>query len=51
MQKTYTPNYLTGKQKKNEGELSMYLVENAHEAIIDKDIFDKVQKMKLKHKK
>lgn len=46
MQKTYTPDFLTGKQKRNEGEKSMYLVENAHEAIIDKETFNRVQKRK-----
>ena len=46
MQKTYTPDFLTGKQEKNDGALSMFLVENAHEAIIDKETFEKVQKRK-----
>ena len=51
MQKTYTPDFLTGKQAKNDGALSMFLIENAHEAIIDKKTFEKVQKMKgnIKH--
>lgn len=31
MQKTYTPNFLTGKKEKNCGQSEMYLVENAHE--------------------
>ena len=30
LQKTYTPDFLTGKQKKNRGELSMYMVEKTH---------------------
>ena len=51
MQKTYTPNYLTGKQEKNDNKLGMYLVENAHEAIIEREVFDQVQKMKGKIKK
>ena len=46
MQKTYTPDFLTGRQVKNQGQLAMYLVEDAHEPIIDKDLFEKVQKMK-----
>lgn len=46
MQKTYTPDFLTGKQMKNHGQLAMYLVENAHEPIIDRTTFDTVQKMK-----
>lgn len=46
MQKTYTTDFLTGKQVKNTGQKEMYLVENAHEPIIDQETFDKVQKMK-----
>ena len=46
MQKTYTPDFLTGKQVKNTGQKEMYLVENAHEPIIDQETFDKVQKLK-----
>ena len=46
MQKTYTPDFLTGRQVKNQGQLAMYLVEDAHESIIDKDLFEKVQSMK-----
>lgn len=51
MQKTYTPNYLSGKQEKNRGALSMFLVENAHEAIIDEEIFELVQEKKAQSKK
>lgn len=43
MQKTYTPDFLTGRQEKNDGALSMFLIENVHEAIIDKEAFMKVQ--------
>ncbi len=46
MQKTYTPDFLTGRQEKNEGQLDIYLIEDAHEPIIDKETFDRVQKMK-----
>ena len=46
LQKTYTPDFLTGKQKKNRGELSMYMIEDAHEAIIEKEVFEAVQKKK-----
>ena len=46
MQKTYTPDFLTGKQVKNTGQKETYLVEKAHEPIIDQETFDKVQKMK-----
>ena len=46
MQKTYTPDFLTGRQVKNTGQKEMYLVENAHEPIIDQETFDKVQRIK-----
>lgn len=46
MQKTYTPDFLTGKQVKNKGQLRMILVKNAHKAIIDEATFDTVQEMK-----
>lgn len=46
MQKTYTLDFLTGRQVKNKGQLAMYLVEDAHEPIIDREMFDKVQQMK-----
>ncbi|MCO7137744.1 recombinase family protein [[Clostridium] leptum] len=46
MQKTYTPDFLSGKQEKNDGASSMFLVENAHEAIIDKETFEKVHERK-----
>ena len=51
MQKTYVPDFLTGKKEKNCGQLEMYLVEDAHESIIDRETFDKVREMKghIKH--
>lgn len=48
LQKTCTPDFLTGKQKKNCGEQSMFLVENAHEPIVSKEIFEDVQRRKHK---
>lgn len=51
LQKEYVVDPITKKTKKNKGELPMYLVENNHEAIIPKEIFDKVQeKIALKKK-
>ncbi len=50
MQKTYTSDFLTGKREKNQGQLDTYLVENAHEPIISREIFDLVQQMKEKTK-
>lgn len=46
MQKTYTPDFLAGKQEKNNDELAMYLIENAHEPIIDRETFELVQEIK-----
>lgn len=43
MQKTYTPNFLTGKKEKNRERVEMYLVESAHEPIIDRAKFDKMK--------
>jgi len=43
LQKTFTADHLTKKKKKNTGQLPMYLVENAHEAIIPRGQFDAVQ--------
>lgn len=48
MQKSFTEDFLTGKRKKNEGELTMYFIENNHEAIIDREIFEAVQRRKTK---
>lgn len=50
MQKTFTADFLTGRREKNIGQLASYLVENAHEPIIDREIFELVQKMKGKSK-
>lgn len=48
MQKSYTEDFLTGKRKKNEGELNMYFIDNDHEAIVSREIFEKVQERKAK---
>lgn len=42
-QKTYHADHITKKQLKNNGELHKYYLENSHEAIIDKDIWECVQ--------
>ena len=46
MQKTFTANFLTGKRERNIGQLDSYLVEDAHEPIIDRETFQLVQQMK-----
>lgn len=43
LQKNYTVDFLTKKQKVNEGEVQQYYVENNHEAIIDPEVFEMVQ--------
>lgn len=43
LQKTFTPDYLTKKTKKNEGQIPQYYVENSHPAIITAEVFDAVQ--------
>lgn len=47
-QKSFTEDFLTGRRKKNNGELDMYLIENDHEPIISREMFDRVQKRKSK---
>jgi len=47
-QKSYTSNFLKGKQIKNKGESEQIFIENNHEPIIDLDTFYKVQEMKNK---
>ena len=43
LQKTFISDHLTKAKKRNRGELPQYYVEDSHEAIIDKAIFDRVQ--------
>lgn len=43
LQKKFTVDFLTKKQKVNEGEVPQYYVENSHPAIIEPEIFDLVQ--------
>lgn len=43
LHKTFTVDYLTKKTKKNEGEVAKYYVANSHPAIIEPEVFDKVQ--------
>ena len=46
LQKTFTPDYLTHKSRKNEGEMPQYLVRDHHPAIISRDQFERVQKIR-----
>lgn len=43
LQKTFTPDYLTKKTKKNDGQIPQYYVKNSHPAIITAEVFDAVQ--------
>lgn len=43
LQKTFRPDHISKKNCLNKGQLPMYFVENSHEAIIPKKVFDKVQ--------
>ena len=43
LQKSYTVDFLTKKQKVNEGEVPQYYVTNSHPAIIEPELFDLVQ--------
>ncbi|WP_105182402.1 recombinase family protein [Streptococcus suis] len=45
LQKTFTIDFLTKKKNINRGELPQYYVENNHEAIVDREIFDAVQQV------
>lgn len=45
LQKYYRNNHIEKKKKQNQGELPQFLVEEAHEPIIDIDTFERVQKM------
>lgn len=44
LQKKFCVDYRTKTMRKNQGELPMYYVENGHEGIVTKEIFDAVQK-------
>jgi len=48
--KTITPNYLTHEKKYNRGDEEFIIIENHHEAIIDRETFDKVQE-EIKHRR
>ena len=44
LQKKFCVDYRTKEMRKNQGELPMYYIENGHEPIVTKEIFDAVQK-------
>lgn len=51
LQKSYTVDFLTKKTKINEGEIPQYYVEDNHEAIIDPEVFEMVQREMAKRGK
>ena len=51
LQKSYTVDFLTKKTKVNEGEIPQYYVEDNHEAIIDPEVFEMVQREMAKRGK
>ena len=51
LQKSYTVDFLTKKTKVNEGEIPQYYVEDNHEAIIDPEVFEMVQREMVKRGK
>ena len=50
LQKCFTVDFLTKKQKKNEGEVPQYYIENSHEAIIDPVEWEAVQEEMARRK-
>ena len=50
LQKYYTADFLTKRRVTNHGEVPQYYVENNHEAIIEPEIFDRVQDMMKERK-
>lgn len=44
LQKYYIENHITHRKRRNLGELPQYFVEQSHEAIIDREVFDEVQR-------
>lgn len=43
LQKTYTEDFITGKKSKNAGQRECYYITNSHPAIINAEVFNKVQ--------
>ncbi len=50
LQKNYTVDFLTKKQKINEGEVPQYYVQNSHPAIIQAEVFEMVEQELLRRK-
>lgn len=50
MQKSFTEDFLTGKRKKNNGELDMYFIKDNHEGIVSGEMFEEVQMRKERNR-
>ena len=48
LQKTYVPDFLSKKARKNRGELPKYFVKHGHEPIIDPAVWEEIQSLKQK---
>lgn len=48
--KTYTPNYLDHKSKRNSGERNQYIKDDHHDAIVSQDVFNMAQKIIEAHR-
>jgi site-specific DNA recombinase len=46
LQKTYIENHLTHRQIRNKGEMPTFHVKNAHDAVVDRHIFEQAQKIR-----
>ena len=42
LQKTFVKDLLSGKQVKNKGELERYIIQEHHPAIINRELFEKI---------
>ncbi|MDO4324913.1 MAG: recombinase family protein [bacterium] len=51
LQKTYKPDYRSPKKQINQGELPQYYVRNHHPAVIDREMFLNVEKVRVAKKK
>ncbi|MCH3999347.1 MAG: recombinase family protein [Lachnospiraceae bacterium] len=51
LQKTYSPDFKSHESRPNNGELTKYVIENDHEAIIDKETFEAVQEEQKRRSK
>lgn len=51
LQKSFSEDYITKRQKRNKGERPIYKVKNAHDAIIERDMFSQAQTERVERAK